>query len=41
VRDEVLACFAGAAGFRTGHDRAVSEQQVAPLVPDDFDGPET
>jgi putative transposase len=37
-RHEVLAWFEGTAGFRTGHEQVVGEQEVAPLVPDDFDG---
>jgi hypothetical protein len=33
----VLAWFEGPAGFQTWHERVVSEQRVAPLVPDDLD----
>ena len=36
-RDEVLAWFQGAAAFEGAHQRMVSEAQIAPLVPDDFD----
>ena len=40
-RDEVLAWFEGTDGFRRAHERDVTQRLVAPLVPDDFDGPET
>jgi REP element-mobilizing transposase RayT len=36
-RDEVLAWFDGAAGFRAFHRQEVSERRIAPLVVEDFD----
>jgi putative transposase len=36
-RDEVLAWFQGPAAFEDAHCRMVSDAQIAPLVPDDFD----
>jgi len=36
-RDEVLAWFQGPAAFEEAHSRLVSDAQIAPLVPDDFD----
>ena len=37
ARDEVLAWFQGPQAFQGAHGRAVSDAQIAPLVPDDFD----
>ena len=36
-RDEVLAWFQGPAAFEDAHRRMVSEAQITPLAPDDFD----
>ena len=36
-RDEVLAWFQGVAAFEEAHRRMVSEAQIVPLAPDDFD----
>ena len=36
-RDEVLAWFSGKEQFATAHKREIDEQQILPLVPDDFD----
>jgi hypothetical protein len=36
-RDEVLAWFQGSAAFEDAHRRMVSDAQIAPLAPDDFD----
>jgi putative transposase len=36
-RDDVLAWFEGAAGFRAFHRQQIAESQIAPLVAEDFD----
>ena len=36
-RDEVLAWFQGPAAFEEAHRHMVSDAQIAPLAPDDFD----
>ena len=36
-RDEVLAWFQSPAAFQDAHRQPVSDAQMAPLVPDDFD----